>query len=78
MTNLDGLYRSEGAPGRASAVVRVLAGDPKPVWAVVSIVGFILMVTSTHEEKSRVAAWVWLTSFSASALVAAYYFWRLL
>ncbi|MBA3424073.1 MAG: hypothetical protein ACR2HO_07160 [Rubrobacteraceae bacterium] len=47
------------------------------LWAAVSTVGFIFVVTSTHEEKSRVAAWLWLASFSASALVAAYYFWRL-
>ncbi len=27
------------------------------LWAIVSIVGFILVATSMHEEKSRVAAW---------------------
>ncbi len=42
-------------------------------WDVGGVVPTTLVVTSTHEERSR-----WAASFAASSLVVAYSFWRLL
>ena len=44
-------------------------------WAFVSA---SVLGTIGPEWRWRLAAWLWLASFVAFSLVAAYYFWRLL